>query len=293
MQQPSNRTEAILLTGFLGSGKTTLLNHMLSWYADLSDTVVIMNDFGEICIDGMLIQKNVEMVELANGCICCTLQLDLRKQIEILVDRFHPRWLILEATGLADSKSLVDVFAEYIEKALLTSYRLVAVIDAQIWPMRHLLGPVFSRQLEYADLILLNKIDTLNAETIDHCLQEIAAAYPQASTLKTAYCGIDQERLGEMKAFKSPPPAIFHEHKSVHDSTQGWTSVSFVEECPLEEEKFRRFLQNTHEQVFRLKGVVQFPNRAAIINHVHGVSEWTETTPGNGTKLVIIRRRTD
>lgn len=301
MSTDERKTNAILLSGFLGSGKTTLLKRMLTWKGDLSDTVVIMNEFGDISIDGLLVDQDVEMVELINGCICCTLQLDLRKQIETLVDAYHPRWMVMEATGLADSGALIEVFAEYTEKGILSSYRLVTVMDIQVWPMREVLGPVFNRQLECADLLLLNKVDTVDPQTAETCLAEVAEVYPRAVIEPTTHCRIDMDRIRGMKALKSGDgPGIHnprredngaqHHH---HDSTTGWTSLAFVEARPLDEQKFERFMENLGREVFRLKGLVRFPDRTRIINHVNGTSEWSESETGGETKLAIIGRSVD
>lgn len=269
------------------------MQHMLSCKEDLSDTVIIMNEFGTISIDGMLIDRDVKMVELVNGCICCTLQIDLRKQIETLVDQINPRWLIMEATGLADTVALIDIFAEYTEKALLASYRMAAVVDVQIWPMRHLLGPVFNGQLAHAGLILLNKIDTLDPEKVKSCLEEVASTYPRAAIEPTTYCRIDMDRLRGLKALNSRTEPGIGTHDPFHDSTKGWSSLSFSDERPLSEEKFKEFIRTRSAEVFRLKGVVRFPDRTSIINHVHGASEWIETASAGKTQLVVIGRVAD
>ena len=79
----SQKTRAVVLGGFLGAGKTTLLKRMLSWKEDLSDTVVIVNDFGKVGIDGELLRDaGSDMVELSSGCICCTLRIDLERTLE-------------------------------------------------------------------------------------------------------------------------------------------------------------------------------------------------------------------
>ena len=78
----NNKPDVILLSGFLGAGKTTLLSRLLSWKEDLSDTVVIVNEFGDLGIDGAIVEGEVEILELVSGCLCCTLQIDLRKLLE-------------------------------------------------------------------------------------------------------------------------------------------------------------------------------------------------------------------
>lgn len=285
--------EAVLLSGFLGSGKTTLLNRMLAAEDDLSDTVVIMNEFGNVSIDGLLVDQDVNMVELVNGCICCTLQLDFRKQIEILVETVHPRRLIMEATGLADSSELIKLFAEYAEKEIFSSYRLVAVLDGQVWPMRHILGEVFTGQLVCADLILFNKVDTMDNETVETYLGEVREIYPDAVVQPTTYCGIDPEQLSPREKNTQFPSVAKKETRKIDtlfDSTMGWSSLSFIESRPMDEKKFHTFMENLEKGIFRLKGLVKFPDRSISVNCVRGVNEEKEVAPVPETKLVVIGR---
>ena len=285
-----SETEAILLSGFLGSGKTTLLRHLLALTEDLSDTVVIMNEFGEISIDGMLVDRDVEMVELVNGCICCTLQLDLKKQIETLVRDFHPRRMIMEATGLADTGALLDVFADYTEQGVLSSYKMVAVIDGQVWPMRHILGPVFDRQLACAGLILFNKIDTLDPATIAAYTAEVEAEYPGAVVVPTRFCDVDTNLVRAKAGMIPGPGAAKNKGLSFHLHSGGWTSLSFVESAPMDEQKFKTFLDRHHREIFRLKGSVRFPDRTRIINYVNGRGDWADSGQIRETRLVVIGR---
>lgn len=290
MATRDNGIQAVLLSGFLGSGKTTLLNRLLSQEEDFSKTVVIMNEFGNISIDGMLVDRDVEMVELVNGCICCTLQLDFRKQIELLVKNVHPRRLIMEATGLADSMELIKLFAEYTQNQIFSSYRLVAVIDGQVWPMRHILGEVFNGQLACADLILFNKIDTLDDTEIKMYLDEVQAAYPDATIEPTAFCQIDSDQLETVVQTKFQPQKDTNKILDLFDSTGGWSSFSFIESRPLDEAKFQKFMKKFEAQIFRLKGFIKFENHSLAINYVNGNGEKKKTDPILETKLVAIGR---
>ena len=115
MQKPSvypkkEKTKVIVLAGFLGAGKTTLLQRVLSWETDLSDTAVIVNEFGAVGIDGSLLADACpDIVELTSGCICCSLQVDLNLTLKKIQEQFSPMRIIIEATGVADPRAIVDV----------------------------------------------------------------------------------------------------------------------------------------------------------------------------------------
>jgi len=96
------KARVILLSGFLGAGKTTLLKHILSWRSDMSGTVVIVNEFGEVGIDGSLLRNaGTDVVELTSGCICCTLSTDLKQSLERIWAQYRPQRILIESSGVA------------------------------------------------------------------------------------------------------------------------------------------------------------------------------------------------
>ena len=99
--------DVILISGFLGSGKTTLLKRILAWDDDLSGTVVLVNEFGDVGIDGSLLKDSgSDVVELTSGCICCTLGADLRQSLHNIMERFIPSRILIEASGVVDPVSI-------------------------------------------------------------------------------------------------------------------------------------------------------------------------------------------
>ena len=110
---PAEKSRIILLAGFLGAGKTTLLKRILSWETDLSDTVVLVNEFGDVGIDGALLKDSgSDVVELTSGCICCTLSNDLRRSLLNIWERFRPRKIFIESSGVADPTAIESVLRE-------------------------------------------------------------------------------------------------------------------------------------------------------------------------------------
>jgi G3E family GTPase len=106
-------SDVLLITGFLGAGKTTLLKRILSWETDLSDTVVLVNEFGEVGVDGDLLKDaGSDVVELTSGCICCSLTVDLKQSLSRISEQYHPRRIIIEASGVADPGAIIPLLRD-------------------------------------------------------------------------------------------------------------------------------------------------------------------------------------
>ncbi|MBU0463479.1 MAG: GTP-binding protein [Proteobacteria bacterium] len=162
------KTKVFIVTGFLGSGKTTLIQRILKFSEDLSKTIVLVNEFGRIGIDGSLIKKTAaaQIVELTSGCICCSLKVDLIQTLQILRHEYSPERLVIEATGVADPLAISEVLND---RMLLPHFKLekiITVVDSDFWEAREAFGTVFKSQINQADIILLNKIDTLEKQDI-------------------------------------------------------------------------------------------------------------------------------
>jgi G3E family GTPase len=298
--------DILLLSGFLGAGKTTLLGRILRWEIALSGTVVIVNEFGKVGIDGALLENaGTDVVELASGCICCSLKNDLRISLMNVKERFHPKRIILEASGVADPAAIQSLLRE---PALCESMRIaktVTVFDAEYWDVREVFGPLFMNQLVSADLILLNKIDLLDKGDVGRILDQMHSALPDAKIVPTLHCGIDPETLWEVgTALESAPPQPFffpmlrspsatenHEGKTgtgKHVDASGYVTFSFQSEQILNEQQFKRVITGLPPEAFRVKGFVRFPDRTEILNHVGGKSEWSPCNGKKETTLVFI-----
>lgn len=308
--QPEYKTDFLLLAGFLGAGKTTLLKRILSWEADLSETVVMVNEFGDIGIDGALLQDSgSDVIELTSGCICCTLSADLHQALMRIWNQFKPRRILVEASGVADPKSIVTVLQDPAIGQHMELEKIITVLDADIWGAREVFGQLFYNQLEMAHLILLNKIDLMAADKIPQFLDEIHEVIPDAQVVPTIHCGIDPETLwtraqpkmsglkpiqfflpdslnGKSDSDRSHP--AFQEHDSHAAKSVNFVTFSFQDSGILDEARFKYFIRNLPWELFRIKGPVRFADRLKMLNYVGGKSEWSAWEGKAETRLAFI-----
>jgi G3E family GTPase len=317
--QREEKIKIILLSGFLGSGKTTLLQRILSWEADLSDTVVLMNEFGEVGIDGSLLRGlGTDVVELTNGCICCTLSIDLNLSLKGVLEQFKPRQILMEGSGVADPTAIADCLKDPALQQHMEIHKILTVLDVDVWEAREVFGPLFYNQLEMADLILMNKIDLLSKDQIPQYLKEVHDLLPDAQVIPTIRCRIDPETLWtktNRKNFGLKPIQFFREasldgtaghgspaehHHHDHDSEAGhdqnrksvdasnYVAFSFQNSQALDETRFKQFVADLPWELFRMKGPVRFQDRTELINFVGGKSEWVFWDGDPETRLAFI-----
>jgi G3E family GTPase len=170
MDAPKHGLPITIITGFLGSGKTTLLNHILTNQQGLK-TAVLVNEFGEIGIDNELIvatDADNSMVELSNGCICCTINNDLVEAVYRVLEREDQvDYLVVETTGLADPLPVALTFlgTELREMTRLDS--IITVVDAENFSLDLFNSEAAYSQIAYGDIILLNKADLVDEGQLD------------------------------------------------------------------------------------------------------------------------------
>jgi G3E family GTPase len=295
------KANVVLLSGFLGAGKTTLLKRILSWQIDLSDTVVIVNEFGDIGVDGALLKDSgSDVIELTSGCICCTLSADFRQSLKSVCERFKPGRIFIEASGVADPTSLLSVLGEPGIAAMMALAKVVTVVDADFWEARETFGPLFYNQLGAAHLILLNKADLAEAGRIALYLKEIHELLPDAQVVPTIHCGIDLDTLWAPKTLGLKPMDFFHpaagrdhlsdEHPD-HDhpvDASRYVMFSFQGPHVMQESCFRKLVAELPWEMFRVKGSVRFKDRTIMLNFVGGKAEWLPWDEESETRLAFI-----
>lgn len=175
-----------IITGFLGSGKTTLLNHILSNQEGLK-TAVLVNEFGEIGIDNdLLVTTGDDMVELSNGCICCTINNDLVNAVYKVLERPDKvDYLVVETTGLADPLPIAMTFLGTDLRDVTRLDSIVTVVDAENFSIDLFNSQAAENQIAYADILMLNKADLVDEADLDLLEVRVRDMKPGARILRS------------------------------------------------------------------------------------------------------------
>jgi len=315
-----------ILTGFLGAGKTTLLNHILANQEGLK-TAVLVNEFGEIGIDHELIVTTTdEMVELTNGCICCSINDELLNTVYKVLERPEPPdYLVVETTGLADP---LPVAMTFLGSDLRNETRLdsiITVIDAENFGEEVLDTEVGRAQVLYGDILMLNKTDLVPPERLKELegmlgeiktdarfLHSVKGEVPLPLLLSVGLFESDKvvEEQAEEEHKHSHHDHSHDHHDHSHDhhdhghdhshdgSIEGFTSLSFRSDKPMGLRKFQNFLDNQlPASVFRSKGILWFnESERRHVFHLAGKRFSIDDTDWDGPRsnqLVLIGRDLD
>lgn len=223
----TNNVPVLLLTGYLGSGKTTLLNRILANQAGIRFAVIV-NDIGEVNVDAALIEKggvvkekDANLMSLSNGCICCTLKMDLVQQLHDLCVAKKFDYIVIEASGICEPAPIAQTICSYRRMVPFTEDPapkldcIVSVVDAKRLKDEFRMGDELQRkdleeddlaslviqQIEFCNIILLNKVDELTSDELSYLKQVIRAIQPTAEIIETNYCDVAFDKILNTNAF--------------------------------------------------------------------------------------------
>jgi len=263
---PSARTRlpVTIVTGFLGSGKTTLVNHILANQLGVR-TAVIVNDLSDVGIDAELIASAYDgMVELSNGCICCSLNNNFIDAVfRILSHRSELDYLVIETTGVADPLPVALTLLRTELRDLVRLDSVVTVVDAENFALDRFDSKAVRNQLAYGDVILLNKCDLVGDEQLCSLEQVIENVAANARIIRATRCDIPLALILSVGLFQSD--RFFATHEANHAApaathphllTDGFEALSFQSHRAFGVHQFQNFLETLPDDVYRGKGLL-------------------------------------
>jgi G3E family GTPase len=271
-----------VVTGFLGSGKTTLLRHVLTHGLQGKRVALVVNEIGEIGIDGRVVtglQAVESMVELSSGCICCSIdeyRFDLAMQEIVATAR--PDLIVVESTGLADP----DPLTYRLRGAGLQLDAVIAVVDVAHLERCLDEAVVTRRQIEAADFLVLSKLDLVDASQAERAAATLTTLNARALQIRAVHGAADADLLFAtgVAAFRQGVAAPTSDHRT----QDAFAAFAYRSGAALDADRFQEFLATLPADVIRAKGIVRLQGREwqCLFNVTCGRVEttWLKLPPG-------------
>lgn len=287
----------LAIVGFLGSGKTTLLNHLLKNQSGYKIGVIV-NDFGQVNIDSMLVARQTDQqLELSNGCICCTLE---GNSLDDAIGQLAHAgssidFIVIEASGLAEPKELLRLLMSS-KNAYARFDGLISVIDAGQIMDTNEKHPGFVEQLMLADIAILNKTDLISAKKSKDIEGYLRFINPSIHLIKTTHGAVAPDLLfGTTTKKTSTQLSLGHDEHHDDHLHASYKTESFTTAKPIDPQKWEVFQSQIDKTIFRAKGFLFFGMKGLGQKYVYQkvgnrtemkLDEWLNETPS--TNLVFI-----
>ncbi len=273
------KTPVVIVTGYLGSGKTTLLRKIID--ESEKKLAIIMNEFGELGIDGTVIKgRNIDMIELSGGCVCCSMTGELEAAVREIMEKVKPDSIIIETTGVAEPDALVDDISQNLPQVRLDS--IVTIVDADAMHRFPSIGHTGRVQIEMGDIILINKTDLVDKEVLAEVHNKIKELNNRAMFLEAVRCNVDTSIIFDTKHGTSRSGS-----RNNHLAEENVSYFTY-EGGTMDTEKFSSFIEEIPENIYRAKGFVVTKEGTLLFSYVAGRHEFEEFSEREKTELVFI-----
>lgn len=313
-------TSIYILSGFLGSGKTTLLSRMISYWKEQGlKPAIVMNEIGEVNIDGMIAGEDVPTAEMLSGCICCSIRADLTSELALLIQNEKPDVIVIEATGAANPMEILDAVAEASLYIKIDVKNLITVVDSA-----HLLhlhdeqrGKTYrlmQEQIRCASLLILNKIDRISENEQQDAANIVRGWNSFATMIPAVQCDVEIALLLEGKSLVSKSRETnesierkqaegqcmdtSHKHEETCDEEHGHKhhshdhvmSYTYYFKGPVNSHAFEAFISELPREIYRAKGILTFSDTASrfLFQYAYRESDFMKINPQGQISDVVV-----
>ena len=283
-----------LVCGFLGSGKTTLMRRILAERGGRERMAVIVNEFGQVGIDGQILEgANVDVVELTAGCFCCVLKGSLVSAVEELRDVKRVDRIAIESSGVSQPGELVAVLADPAIKASVDLGPVVTVVDASRFAAhRKVLGGFYTDQVKHADVVLLNKRDLTRPDALAAVRDEVRALNPRARVVETERCDVELATIMDTgntaHQGRAPEPSALEQGLASPAPAASFVSFVLPAAFDAERAKVERFFAALPAKVSRAKGFMRIDGEPRLVQFAAGQLEITPAAAPRSLSVVFI-----
>lgn len=314
-----------IVFGFLGAGKTTFITRILNDWAVKEKTVVLVNEFGEVGLDGeLLAMQGGNVVEMPSGCICCTLQADFKTQLMDIIDTIQPERTIIEPTGVATISQIRSIIELQVFEGAIEEINDILIVDATGFMDLYKANRHFvESQIEYANIVILNKYDRVDKRKAMLTRNSISAINPGITVLTAAFGAVDwaEYQLALSTVFRSTPSIDVergHDHDLAHQDRSsspangrklrfsenqdalGYESFGYVfENLSFDPESLDSFFHMLKQEaagmgeIVRAKGIFQIGDKGVLMEIASGELSTQPAGQVRDSKISVIGKSLD